>query len=141
MNHEPVKSWSYEHRRKLTMKTGRAHLIIFIKNWGAPMVKIKDFTIGSKNLGGHVPPPPCPTQLPPMVTSIKLTTVFDNYFTENLTFKFYASSNQWSVENFLREQFGQEYEGFLYARARFMLCIRRRRKSSHAMILELLIIR
>ena len=62
------------------------------------------------------------------VTSIKQLNVFGNYFTENLTFKFYASSNQWSVENFIREQFGQEYDGFLYARARFMLCIRRRRK-------------
>ena len=29
------------------------------------MVKIKDFTLASKNLGGgHVPP--CPTHLPPM---------------------------------------------------------------------------
>ena len=29
------------------------------------MVKIKDFTLASKNLGrGHVPP--CPTELPPM---------------------------------------------------------------------------
>ena len=33
-------------------------LILKIKSWGAPMVKIKDFTIGSKNLGGHVPPVP-----------------------------------------------------------------------------------
>ena len=40
-------------------------LIIFIKTGGAPMVKIKDFTIGSKTLGG-ARAPPCPTQLPPM---------------------------------------------------------------------------
>ena len=41
------------------MKTGRAHYYFFNKNWGPPMVKIKDFTIDSKNLwggGGHVPP-------------------------------------------------------------------------------------
>ena len=27
---------------------------------GAPMVKIKDFTLASKKSGGHVPPPPVP---------------------------------------------------------------------------------
>ena len=31
------------------------------------MIKIKDFTFASKNLGGGVDVPPCPTQLPPMV--------------------------------------------------------------------------
>ena len=34
------------------------------------MVKIKDFTLASQNLGGgHVPPPPCPTHRAPMVKS------------------------------------------------------------------------
>ena len=36
-------------------KTGRAQY----KSGGAPMVKIKDFTLASQNLGGgHVPPVP-----------------------------------------------------------------------------------
>ena len=34
------------------------------------MVKIKAFTIGSKNLGARAPPPPCPTQLPPMMNIV-----------------------------------------------------------------------
>ena len=32
---------------------------------GAPKVKIKDFTLASKNLGGGARAPPCPTHLPP----------------------------------------------------------------------------
>ena len=31
------------------------------------MMKIKDFTLASKNGGGSRAPPPCPTQLPPMI--------------------------------------------------------------------------
>ena len=30
------------------------------------MVKIKDFTLASQNLEGHVPPPPCATHRAPM---------------------------------------------------------------------------
>ena len=47
------------HRRELGLKSGG----------GAPMVKIKDFTLASKNRGGAraPPPPPCPMELPPML--------------------------------------------------------------------------
>ena len=37
-------------------KTGRAQY----KSGGAPMVKIKDFTLASQNLGGALAPPPVP---------------------------------------------------------------------------------
>ena len=37
------------------------------------MVKIKDFTLASKNLGGTGPPPPCPTHLPPMYVAVGAT--------------------------------------------------------------------
>ena len=40
------------------------------------MVKIKDFTLASKNLWGHMPP--CPTELPPVLFLLKVERQIDS---------------------------------------------------------------
>ena len=61
------------HGRPVTMKTGGGQINktgrAQSKSGEAPMVKIKDFTLASQNLGGGAFDPPCPAHRAPMLAT------------------------------------------------------------------------